>query len=135
MSDVNWTLIAKRYSMAENAVPERPWWRFVGHVQRGRYSSPDFGVRFVRTDGRGATTTTEEPDVLADLDRRYPMPAPPPACGQVWVRDDEKLVTRISGDEVWFGEGCCANVSAWPPVGVLVAGPGAPWMDTSGGSR
>jgi hypothetical protein len=97
----------------------------------------------------GPSAPTEE--LLALIDRMHPLPVPEPRCGQVWVLvagdvHDEALVVQVirhSGlpYEVVFGDGETqrlrrqdgeVNPKAWPPLGVLVAGPGAPWAPVEG---
>jgi hypothetical protein len=84
--------------------------------------------------GSGTDVAGFRARLMALIDREHPREAPPPACGQVWVdADAEFLITVVTPD------GALASgqlVQPWPPPeAVLVAGPGAPWMDTSGGAR
>lgn len=142
----------------------RPWWRRL--TRNGRrdpytWARPD-GGRVTRQPGPGywasrhvlwhvdtgmhdgdvlATGITDE--ALAAYDAAYPLPAPPPLCGQVWVWSDNRqaLLTEVyrtaAGLRVDLGEYAAWPEGvpdeghfhvAWPPPGaVLVAGPGAPW--------
>ena len=100
--------------------------------------------------------TVEE--LMARIDREHPLPPPEPRCGQVWVFPDvnqHDTVQGVSDGKGYFisgyadtmtpvststyGDGCGAAAvldapNTWPPPGgILVAGPDAPWADTSGG--
>mgnify|MGYP001580233120 CR=1 FL=1 len=93
---IDWPAIAKRYGYSADVVPERPWWR----------SAPNgHGPGWQRTDGLTARGSSGEPisafgreclgpwfasgaQILAYLDTHdlaHPLPAPEPACGQVWI--------------------------------------------------
>lgn len=157
---MNWTDIAKRYPMPEGAHPERPWWRYVQAEGPVMLTMPPIvPYRWVRADGtigptfphRGGEGSPgrECDDDLARIDREHPLPAPEPACGQVWVwpenvqamvvacepcgwRDDVVTAWRVSlgGGAPYehFGD---SYGRSWPPEGaVLVAGSGAPWAPT-----
>jgi len=94
--------------------------------------------------GDGDAPTDEE--MMAAIDQWWPMPVPPPLCGQVWLRPavgDAHAITYVCaiGEAAWdvsglwtealvgltplpYGEGG----SVWPPhKAVLAAGPGSPW--------
>lgn len=113
-----------------------------------------FDERGMREDGESYA------DATARIDREHPLPAPPPMCGQVWVWLSGFAATVQAVDPtgmsaprgmsdgpgvVWpctipapvqHGPylGAWTPAALWPPPGaVLVAGPGAPWADTSEG--
>ena len=93
-------------------------------------------------------TLTEGWDArMASHDATNPPPPPEPRCGQVWVRtlytgddgDPNNVIgqafmvtaSHAKGVGVGFYNGPKTD-GAWPPAGcALVAGPGAPWADTS----
>lgn len=127
-------------------VPDRPWWALRGrrcdgvtlldsatldrdekgwHDKRGRWDHPEDLL-----------------DAMARIDREYPLEAPPPMEGQVWVqiegagryldkgnsfcivavRGCDVVAVVRDGDEPRLGV-----LHTWPPRGaVLVAGP-TPW--------
>ncbi len=150
----DWPEIAKRYPMPAEHLSARPWWhREVTSRMTGTFVLGE-EYRLVRTDGRSGDTvfawsyndSTERTagrraTEIADVDRidcEHPLPAPLPACGQVWAwpstGDEVMLVGRtatgweprlvIEGRTVVGG-----GDAPWPPPGaVLVAGPGAPWQ-------
>lgn len=141
------------YPQAPDTHPTRPWWRLWRSMhQTGwrRYAwdgtSPVVEDLDVPADWNAEEYEADIEARMAEVDRRYPVPPPPPKCGQVWVsRRDEALVThvipqlgaedsrwtlRIGGSLVTCGADC---VVPWPPPGaVLVAGPYAPWAPREG---
>ena len=158
---IDWLAIAARYEYPPDVFPTRPWWRFStaqGWVRRDgpllqtlrdgtltpRVTSPLWRALLLE---RGAVHLDPPPtlevfgtldEVLAEVDRRHPMPAPAPAVGQVWawpsdgalaaemllavymsMSEEPAHVRWPRGDlEAWSGP--CKH---W----VLIAGPGAPW--------
>lgn len=123
------------YDQAVNAHPERPWWRsrvtqIVVNAKRN-ITAPR--LEWVHPQGHivyrgGPEDPTVEED-MATVDAMFPLPPPPPMAGQVWVvpsrdgADSPPLKSWVVTDTgQWQG--------MWPPFGqVLVAGPGAPWMN------
>lgn len=134
------------YPQHPDAHPERPWWRWCHD-----------DACYERADG-----ATYEPDEaslaralgtydvraqLAAYDASHPLPAPPPLCGQVWVRGgyqgqiadvmrmDDGHLTISWGFEVTCRTGGRRDhgEEPWPPPrAILVAGPGAPWAPMGG---
>lgn len=133
----DWPTLLTRYPAHPDAVPERPWWRPVALCDppRGLAYGPPL-VGWVRTDG----VTLEQGEDLDAYDREHPLRAPLPACGQVWVWPDTDYEIMLVGRDDWGwaphlrigGRQVTGGDAPWPPPrAVLVAGPGAPWMDTS----
>lgn len=151
------------YKQHPYADEQHPWWVAI------LVFHPAAETLWVRTDGLAiaahGSRRTETNDVikqivkrladesLADamdrLDRKYPLPAPPPKCLQVWVWPDtgvEATVLRVYCGTALFA---CSTPEQepkyrvapqgwgvrrqddWPPPGaVLAKGEGAPWRRT-----
>lgn len=131
------------YPQHPDAHPERPWWRKLYREVPGR--APEH-FAWARTDRRVVSRTEVEQaiiDILAALDREYPLPPPPPLCQQVWV--EPRRGGAGGGHRAIVGVDPCGAVytvgyagvqrhapGCWPPPGaVLVYGPGAPWAPTA----
>jgi len=97
---------------------------------------------------RCAYTGPSQPvDIIEMIDREHPLPPPEPRCGQVWKVPGTPAAMVASERYPWFASWMPAYAlvasglatgtvieDTWPPPGaVLVAGPGAPWADTSEG--
>lgn len=140
----------------------RAWERTDGHAVTpiDRVLLEDHGRPFSAEhkapDGRpvalhGVANTVE---ALARVDAALPLPVPLRLVGQVWVQVhathravsasvhravvvvDPQGAVRWSNDPggTYDGAAYYARDFEWPPLGaVLVAGPGAPWMDTREG--
>lgn len=127
------------YQQADDADPERPWWRF--YIPRD-----DANCFWVRADGRRLEIGSDSRAARLAFDRSVPMAYPPPKCGQVWVGEaEERMVTRVrvrgprswsivfGGEDLIVGEDHPNVCVRWPLMGWdLVDGPGAPWSDTAG---
>jgi len=144
------------YEQGDNAHPEFPWWTWVAEQStHGTYLLSQVGrwlrgdgqkserVAWTYQEGRGHETMMR---VLADkaeeeicyIGQESPLPPPEPRCGQVWVNvttGASHMITDVKDGIAWMGSG---KLATWPPedefsdeVAVLVAGPGAPWADTS----
>lgn len=143
------------YSQHPDAHPDFPWWHRTACVISGtsgweRHPDRHFVADPAELDERVhsyedlvAETTPE----LERIDRDHPLPCPPPRCGQVWAREGMVAVMVVDESPPWFigtmlmdtmlmlagdtrtpqEKGLCQ----WPPPGgILVSGPGSPWMDT-----
>lgn len=136
----------------ELVIHTRPWWTVaddVSHLRRAdgwvlqrRSSGVNDRVLWTAMGPlvgcAGAAWSHEAPDVaaaMAALDREYPLPCPPPRCGQVWAipRDDGSgyggmLVTAEVGPSAVELSGVRIRVP-WPVAGaVLLHDPfGHPW--------
>lgn len=151
------------YPQHPDAHPERPWWR--------RYVSPlDGSTGWTRYAHDGTSPVVLDSEVephedadgdeaeavlleaLAAKDAAYPVPPPPPLCGQVWVcvADGEVLSQDMVTNVIEWHDGSTRlilgarecripasmtghGVKPWPPPGaVLVAGLLAPWAPMEG---
>ncbi len=156
----------KNHTFPGNRNPQRPWWTATGDWE---YTRDDGAVLFLFVHSEGGRWELAGPEAqpvwldckfsrytwppaMAEADRDYPIPPPPPACGQVWqdegrdrlVFDVEVLgstpetlddypepnLWRVAmgtdGAKVYSTEN--DGHPPWPPQGmVLVAGTGAPW--------
>ena len=145
--DVDWSEIAKRNGWdISSRLLRRPWWTARGAVVwAGRVSASCFE----RTDGKVAASE----EAAERIDSEKPLPAPEPACLQVW-RDayGESTVLEVwpayekpAFRQVLFSRslfsGGIDNRSgppwvSWPPLGgVLIAGPGSPWAPAEEGQK
>ena len=133
------------YPQHPRAHPERPWWRST--MAAPLLLETDMRC-WERSDGeRVDWAGFDDVDAeMARIDRENPLPAPPALCSQVWVwlDDDGRVkrdctineVNRLSHSEsrhrVMFGERKSVDLPTWPRgKAALIAGPFAPWMDTS----
>ena len=129
-------------------VPSRPWWKDI--VFQGAFTEAPRRVDGWALDpgptqmaeGRwlwGANLrpgvgwfheTTDLAVAMAALDREYPLPCPPPRCGQVWHflgNGCTYILTTVSSGGVYgFG---VSNEFSWPPPNALLLHDpfGHPW--------
>lgn len=135
---------------AHGRVTARPWWKapvFKGAFTEGPRRVDGWALDPEPTqmaEGRWLWGANKAPGVgwfhettsldvaMAALDREYPLPCPPPRCGQVWAQaagDEQRraMVTAEAGDDgVWLN----GNLyGAWPPVNALLLHDpfGHPW--------
>ena len=139
---VDWPALSRRYAL--DGESERPWWRRVedgwtrrdGWTLNGNVGEPP--TAFAREVlGPWYTTTADVVAKLDAFDREHPLPAPEPACGQVWVWPGgaERMIVAIDEWPVWGGRGVSwgGHRECPPPGAVTVAGPGSPWANTREG--
>lgn len=124
MADVTW----HGYPQHPGSHPTRPWWRII----------PQHPNAWRRLDGeevRGGPHDRPE-RVLHRVDAAFPLPPPPPTCGQVWAWPEARHERTLCGVDRsnnpprawWAGPPAPDGVAAWPPPrAVLVAGPCSPW--------
>lgn len=140
--------------------PFRPWW-LIEEVPRSpgvdgggcdlvRQDTKQLRVSRFHTPLRPEPRTPEQMTAKAEaIDKKYPIPCPAVAVGQVWHfphNDTDLLVVRRDGESYWMADTETENYgiqldewssSEMPPEsefekGWLVYGPGAPWAPMGG---
>lgn len=126
---------------------EIPWWS-VKKSSRLRNGFISFYMERRDGEATGCSSGSHELKNIGEgllkaamkIDRKRPLPCPPPAVGQVWAfPSGEYMITAVytykgvatrafaGNDEYVTDDNVLEGEKPWPPEGALVYGPGSPW--------